>query len=272
MNTGQITRCSRLLRAHRPYSGRVTVVNSGHIELRPPPGEALPIASELTDLLTTFPPIAGAALAGYLVGSISFARIIGGRVARGQDLTVTEYEIDSAGTRIVSRGVSPAGVGSRAGRRWGCLTALLDIAKSFAVTTAFVVVAPGTGAEHAAAIGAVIGHTYPIYHRFVGGFGQSPILGSLLALDWCAAPVVTAGGYGIGILVADALIVYEGWPLLILPWALWRGDVGFIAYAVVVNAVYWFRMWPEVRQRIEHQRRDPRPWRERIEEIRKGYL
>lgn len=228
--------------------------------------------SGLPDLLTGLMPIVGAALAGYLVGSVSFARIVGGRVARSQDLTVTEYEIDSAGTRIVSRGVSPAGVGSRAGGRWGCLTALLDIAKAFAVTMAFVVIAPGSGAEYAAASGAVIGHAYPIYHRFVGGFGQSPILGSLFALDWIAVPVVTAGGYGMGILVADALIAYEGWPLLIVPWAIWRGDAGFIVYAVVVNTVYWFRMRPEVRQRIEHQRRNPRSWRERLAEIRKGYM
>jgi glycerol-3-phosphate acyltransferase PlsY len=128
--------------------------------------------SELPDLLTGILPILGAALAGYLVGSISFARIVGGRVAPSQDLTVTEYEIDPAGTRIFSRGVSPASVGSRAGGRWGCLTALLDIAKAFAVTMAFGVVAPGTGAEYAAATGAVIGHAYPIYHPFVGGFGS----------------------------------------------------------------------------------------------------
>jgi glycerol-3-phosphate acyltransferase PlsY len=228
--------------------------------------------SELPDLLTSVPPIVGAALAGYLVGSISFARIVGSRVARDQDLTATEYQIDSAGTRIVSHGVSPAAIGSRAGGRWGCLTALLDIAKAFIVTMVFVVVAPGSGAEYAAATGAVVGHAYPIYYRFVGGFGQSPILGSLLALDWIAVPVVTVGGYGIGILIADALVAYEGWPLLVVPWAIWQGDAGLLVYAVVVNAVYWVRMWPEVRQRIEHQRRDPRSWRDRLAEIRKGYM
>jgi glycerol-3-phosphate acyltransferase PlsY len=227
---------------------------------------------EPPDLLTSLLPIVGAALAGYLVGSISFARIVGGRVARLQDLTVTEYEIDKAGTRIVSRGVSPAGIGLRAGGRWGFLAALLEIAKAFIVTMVFVVVAPGSGADYAAATGAVIGHAYPIYYRFVGGFGQSPILGSLIALEWIAVPVVTGGGYGIGILVADALVAYEGWPLLVVPWAIWRGDLGFMAFAVVVNAVYWFRMWPEVRQRIEHQRRNPRSRRDRLAEIRKGYM
>jgi acyl phosphate:glycerol-3-phosphate acyltransferase len=209
---------------------------------------------------------------GYLVGSISFARIVGGRVTRGQDLSQTEYEISSDGRRIVSTGVSPAAVGSRAGGRWGCLTALLDIGKSFAVTMAFVVAAPDTEAAFAAAIAAVVGHAYPIYHRFVGGFGQSPILGTMLALDAISVPVVTLAGYGIGLAVADALLAYEGWPLLIIPWAIWRGEPGFIAYAVIVNVVYWVRMWPEVRQRIQHQREHPRSWRERLKEIRKGYM
>lgn len=216
--------------------------------------------------------LAFALACGYLVGSISFARIVGSRVAPGQDLRQTEYQISSDGRQIVSRGVSPAAVGSRAGGRWGCLTALLDIGKAFFVTTLFVIAAPETGAAYAAAAGAVVGHAYPLYYRLVGGFGQSPLLGTLLALDWIAVPVVTITGYGLGIAAADALVAYEGWPLLMIPWAIWRADPGLIAYTVVVNVVYWVRMWPEVRQRIQHQREHPRSWRERLKEIRKGYM
>lgn len=219
------------------------------------------------------PVLLAAVVVGYLAGSISSSRLLARWVAPGQDLSTTEWPIDEHGT-LVSRGVSPSGLGARAGRRWGCLAALMDIGKAFLVTLVFGWLAPAEGTSPAAAIAGcavLTGHVFPLHHRFLGGFGQSPIVGAALALDWLALPVATVAGWLSGLLLGDALIAYEGWPLLLVPFALWRGDLVLLAWALFVNIVYWVRMWPEVRQRIAHQRATGRPWRSRVKEILAGY-
>ena len=70
-----------------------------------------------------------AALAGYLVGSISFARVVGRIVLPGQDLSAATLQYDESGA-IEVEGVSATSVSVRAGRRWGLLVSLLDIAKA----------------------------------------------------------------------------------------------------------------------------------------------
>ena len=214
-----------------------------------------------------------AAGAGYLVGSLSATRAIATFVAPGDDLSTTEYDIDETGT-LVSRGVSPSALGARAGGRWGGLAALLDIGKAFAVTSFVRGVAPDSHAQAAAAIAgsaAVLGHAYPVYHGFVGGFGQSPIVGSALALDWLSMPVTTTTGWVAGIAVGDALVALEAWPLLMVPYALWRRDGALLGWSVAVNTIYWIRMAPEARQRLEHYRAHRPGWRRRVAEIFDGY-
>jgi hypothetical protein len=51
------------------------------------------------------------------------------------------------------------------------------------------------------------------------------------------------------------------------PYALWRRDRALLGWAVVVNGVYWIRMAPEVRQRLQHYRRYHPRWRTRIAEV-----
>jgi len=56
-----------------------------------------------------------ALIAGYLVGSLSGARI-GGRVwAAGLDLSRTKVVLDGTGASVITRGVSPAALQARAG-------------------------------------------------------------------------------------------------------------------------------------------------------------
>ena len=215
----------------------------------------------------TLPLLLVAALAGYLAGSVSAARLIAGRTIPGEDLSTTAYPVDERGSVLVSRGVSASAVRARAGARWGAATAVLDILKAFIPTLGFAVAFPGEPAAVVAATAAVLGHVWPLYHRFQGGFGQSPIIGGLLALDPLGLLASMASMLGIGALVADSLVAFEAWPIALLPWALWRGDEWLLAYAVVVNAVYWHRMLPEVRQRIALYRTRPRGWRERWREL-----
>ncbi len=214
------------------------------------------------------------AAAGYLVGSVSSTRVLARVVAPGDDLSTTEYRIDENAT-IVSRGVSPSALGARAGGGWGGLAAVMDISKAYAVTTLVGRLTQGSASRTMACVAAsacVVGHAFPLFYGFAGGFGQSPIVGSALALDWVSMPTTTVAGLAVGVGVGDSLVALEGWPALMVPFALWRRDRALLGWAVAVNAVYWVRMAPEARQRLDHVRRHHPPWRRRVAEIFEGYL
>ena len=132
-----------------------------------------------------------ACLAGaYLIGSISFAvlvsRIFGLAAPRS-------YGSGNPGATNVLRS------GSRAA---AALTLLGDAAKgAMAVWLARSLgssVGVGETAAALAALGAFVGHLYPLYFGFAGGKGVATFLGALLALD----PVVGATACAVWLAVA----------------------------------------------------------------------
>ena len=212
-----------------------------------------------------------AALAGYVVGSISFARVIGRVVLPGQDLSTATLQFD-AGDAVEVKGISATSVSIRAGRRWGLLVSLLDIAKAAVVTAAFRLIAPDEPAYLAAATFVVVGHIWPLWYHFRGGFGVSPMVGGLLVVDPVALLVTIPLGIAIGMLLADRLIAFDGWTLLLTPWFLVvRDDVAAAIYAIVITLLYWWAMRVEVFGHISRLRAGPRDWRSRFADIRKGY-
>jgi acyl phosphate:glycerol-3-phosphate acyltransferase len=212
-----------------------------------------------------------AALAGYLAGSISFARLVGRIAAPGGVPTTARLEFDAGGA-VEVEGVSATNVSISAGRRWGLLVVVLDIAKAAAGTLVFLLIAPDEPAYLVAATFAVVGHIWPIWHRFRGGFGVTPILGGLLVIDPVALLVVLPVSVVIGLVLADRLIVFDGWTLLLAPWfVLVRGDAQAALYATIVALLYWWAMRVEVRAHVARLRAGPRDRRSRFADIRKGY-
>lgn len=213
-----------------------------------------------------------AGAAGYLLGSISSARLVARAVAPGVDLRDTRVAHDGAGDEpIPLAGVSATSVAAHLGGRWALVVALLDVAKVALPTLASALLAPGTDAPLVAAATAVVGHVWPVWHRFVGGFGVTTILGGLLVLDPLAIPVTIAVGGVLGLALADRLVGFDGWTLLLPGWFLLRGEPSGAVYAVVVVAVYWFAMRDEVLDHLRRLRRGGRGWRERLGDFRSGY-
>ena len=125
----------------------------------------------------------GAAVVGYLVGSVSGARIIGGRHDAG-DLTRTTVVLDGSGSSVETQGVSPSALQARQGARSGLPAGGIDIAKALIPTLIARLIWP-EGPQHVVLAGAaLIGHVYPVYYRFLGGYGISPLLGGLVIIDW----------------------------------------------------------------------------------------
>ena len=212
-----------------------------------------------------------AALVGYLVGSISFARVVGRLTAPGADLDTAELQFHE-GSGVVVRGVSATSISIHSGRRWGLVVSLLDIGKAVVVTGLFRLVAPDEPAYLVAALFVVVGHIWPVYYRFRGGFGVSPIVGGLIVIDPIALLVTIPASIVIGAVLADRLIVYDGWTLLLTPWFLLvRDDSGAALYSLLVAALYWWAMRVEVVDHLRRLRTGPRDWRSRFRDVRKGY-
>ena len=181
-----------------------------------------------------------AAIAGYLLGSISFARIVGRWVAPEADLTSTDLELPGGAT--IEYGGIVTGVG--------------DMAKAFVPVLAARLLWPDDSYHLMVAVAVVFGHNYPLYHGFRGGRGQSPLYGGLLAIDWLALPVTTAIGTSIGLfLIRDMMWAYTLGQVLLIPWFMWRGGAPEVAYAVAVNLLFAVAMIPEIRAYFEKRRR-----------------
>lgn len=214
------------------------------------------------------PLLVAAALAGYLAGSVSFTRLVARRLLPGRDLETTTYPVDESGATMTLERVSPAAIRERAGPRAGCATAALDIAKALLPTAAFRLADPTGAAAAVCAAAAVVGHVLPAWHRFRGGYGVSPLIGGLVVLDPLAVVVLPSAGLGLGFLVADAFVAFDLWPLLLVPWAVWRGDPALLAMALAMNVVFWWAELPKLRRHLAHRRATRKDRRGRLAEIR----
>lgn len=137
----------------------------------------------MTPTLTGSRAAAVGAVAGYLVGAVSFSRVIGNRAAPGEDISVTHIEVAETGTSVEFHGITPTSVREHAGTPAMALSILLEATKALVPTLVARLALPGTPAAPAAAAGAVLGHVVPIWSGGKGGYGMSPMLGGLLVLD-----------------------------------------------------------------------------------------
>jgi glycerol-3-phosphate acyltransferase PlsY len=189
-----------------------------------------------------------AALVGYLLGSISFARLVARAVRPEADVTRIEVTL-SSGEVFVSGSVSASAARITMGRRYGCLTALLDMAKVAIPTLAFRLWAPDEPYFLIVAAAGLVGHDLPLYHRFRGGRGESPIYGGLLVIDPVAVIGTTVLGAVAGWVVGNILVLRWAGMVLLIPW-LWlaTGDPWVLAYIVFVDVAYLLAMRPELGQ------------------------
>jgi glycerol-3-phosphate acyltransferase PlsY len=191
----------------------------------------------------------GAAVVGYLIGSLSFARIMMRLVAPDREYQKIRRALPGSGDHFEGHSVSANSVRVQLGSRYGCLTALLDAAKAAVPALVFRAWLPEEPYYLIAATAAVVGHIYPLYHGFKGGMGLSTVYGGFFVLDWLGVVVTTIAGMGAGILVENVLVMRWAGVLLMIPWIWFRThDLEQLVYVVAANALYWTAMIPELRQ------------------------
>jgi len=176
--------------------------------------------------------IALAVAAAYVVGSIDFAVI----VARMHGVDIHEVGSGNPGASNVIRSV---------GKLAGAMVLLGDTMKGV-VGAAMGMVASGTADPQIewaflAGFAAVIGHCYPIFHRFRGGKGVATGLG-VLFFTMPLVGVVTVVGWLILVkLTKTASISSLVMVIVAIPMAIWQGVEGMslVWLGATIALVFW---------------------------------
>jgi len=180
-----------------------------------------------------------AAVVGYLLGSISFARLVGKLAAPQEDLTKTEIPVPDSDEKINMGSISATTVSMHIGPKYGFLTVVLDMLKVALPTLAFRLLYPGEPYFLMAAATGMVGHIWPVYHRFKGGRGLSAMYGGMFAIDWIGVFATSLGGAFLGMFVfRDILVAYMGGLWLLIPW----------------NVLFVLSMISEIKQYIRFKR------------------
>jgi len=194
--------------------------------------------------------IFSAIIVGYLLGAISFARLIAGFAIPGKDISSTTMEIPGKDIGLEMKSVSATSVMMHTGPKYGCLTSVLDMVKVSIPTLIFMLMYPNENYFLITAVSSVAGHNFPIYYKFKGGRGVSPIFGGLLVIDWLSIPITVLASNILGLaLFRNVMLAYRGFTILLIPWMWFRfHDWAYVAYAVTVTLLFYLAMIPELTQ------------------------
>jgi len=192
---------------------------------------------------------------GYLLGSISFARLVT-RIA-APDVKIDELRIQIAGTEE-SEAVGIAGGNAASmilGPKLGLTVAALDMLKVLLPMFVLRSLYPEQPYHIVLAIAGLVGHNWPVYYRLRGGRGFAVIFGSILLLDWVGALASLLLGLAFGMTVlGNPMIAYISWLWLIVPWFLWQGTPAEVFYALAVNLLFILAVIPEIRTMLRLRR------------------
>ena len=190
-----------------------------------------------------------AAAVGYLAGAISFARVITRIFAPHQDISQLEIVVPDGEAIFQSNVVSATTVRLYLGARYGCLTSVLDMLKVTIPALVFRLWQPEAPYYLIVATMGTVGHNWPLYYRFQGGRGMSPILGGMLAVDWLGVLATNLVGLLVGVPLKNTIITIGAGIALMIPWLWFRnGDLAQVAYATAMNVIFWASMAPELRE------------------------
>lgn len=188
-----------------------------------------------------------AAATAYLAGSISSARMIGLFFKGSGALGPLKRKIPDTDITLESDTMAATTANLQLGRPYGCLTAVLDMIKVGLVVWLFLHFYPQDYAFLFAAMFGMVGHVYPVYHRFKGGRGQAPLLGGLLVINWFGVLIANAAALMLAYLTGSVLVMRWGWMVLMIGWfAIYFKDPWHVGYITLANMLFFFSMRKEL--------------------------
>lgn len=187
-------------------------------------------------------------ISGYLVGSVSFARVVARLVKPNADLDqarTIRSETNEEGT-ISGIGASTASIAL--GKKYGGLVAALDVLKALIPVLALQIIYPEQLYGLIFSIFAIIGHNYPIYYRFKGGRGLSPMLGSLLVIEPVGMIAALLASTMFGVLINQPQTSLILWFPLLTLWSLFVDpNIPIAIYSVILLVLFIIAEIPEIK-------------------------
>lgn len=194
-----------------------------------------------------------ALVVGYLLGSVSFTRMVSKLKDPNAELETIELPVEGTDEtfKVTSMGASTASM--KLGPKVGCAIGMLDILKVTIPTLVFRFLYPGETYFLITAAAGMAGHNWPIFNRFKGGRGISAFYGGFIAIDWIGAILCATSGMLLGLFVfKDFVLAYMAGVVLAIPW-LWftTQDPAYLLYGVVTAALFVLAMIPDLRQYLK---------------------
>lgn len=195
----------------------------------------------MTDILKYM----GFALAGYLIGSVSFARIIFRLKRPGMDPPRIQTVSKDGSIVMTTHAVGATSVLLAFGKKWGLFTMALDLLKGLLPMLMAKRLFPSSQGYLLLGNFILIGHLWPVYHLRKGGGGNSTTMGMMLAASPLGFLVTQCLGMAIG-MYAKGLMFMAG-ILLSIPWfILTRGLFSAeTLFALVMSVTYLAAQMPE---------------------------
>ena len=193
-----------------------------------------------------------AGLVGYLVGSISVFRIV-------HRLLKRRYKDDGADAVEPDRDktdeppvYSASVLGTDYGKKYGCITSVLDMLKVALPTIAVRLLFPDQDFYLVTALLAITGNSYPLYHNFKGGAGYSAILGAVFVINWFGVFIAHAAAMVLGYLFGNVLIMRAAGNILYIFWFwIYFNDIKHVGFIILANVVFWITTTRHIRGLVE---------------------
>lgn len=188
------------------------------------------------------------AIGGYLIGSVSFARLVFAKLKPGEKPVLIRIPTTDGQAELVSHAVGAANVMIAFGSRWGMLVTALDMLKATLPTLAMRIIFPNDYYYLVVAVAVLVGHLWPVWYKFSGGGGNSSIMGMMLAISPLGLLITHAGGMLIGRFAP--MLAFVGGVALTIPWFAFRDGLFSpeVAFALMITILYLLADLTEIRE------------------------
>ena len=190
-----------------------------------------------------------AILVGYILGSISLTRLFANIFGIEKEIEKTEMEIRGTEEKFSFHSVSATSMAVRKGPLFGMTVSILDMLKAYIPVTYYLRTYPVDYYYLVVSLACLLGHNFPIFYKFKGGRGMSPLFGSLFAFDWRSVLVSSLGGLFFGLVIMrDMFFAFTSGPIFLIPY-FWfmKKSSAFLIYSVFLNIIFWIAVIPEIR-------------------------
>jgi glycerol-3-phosphate acyltransferase PlsY len=191
-------------------------------------------------------------ISGYLIGSVSFARVIYFMVTKKSKIESFAEPVPHSGETFESDLVSATLISKKIGVRYGCMTSVADMLKVALPTLIAKLLFTSEPYFLIVALFGVIGHNFSVYHGFTGGRGESAILGILLVINWFGLLLANAVSLILGFITGSVLVVRWGGYVILIFW-LWYyfKDWRYVLFMILINFFFWFSMRKDLARFLE---------------------